>query len=79
MLTFNQGSIDGTLACEPFMPSDDDILEDSESFQVSLASPTGGAGLDSPTTASVTITDDDGKEVVLRNTNYISACLVSMP
>ena len=75
MLTFNQGSMDGTLACEPFTSNDDDILEDSEFFQVSLASPTGGAGLASPTTANVTITDDDGKEVVFQYTNYISACL----
>ena len=71
VLTFNQGSMDGTPACEPFT-SNDDILEDSEFFQVSLASPTGGAGLASPTTANVTITDNNGKEVVF---NYISACL----
>ena len=64
ILTFNQGSTDGTVACEPFTPYDDDILEDSETFQVSLASPTGGAGLASPTTATVTITDDDSKEVI---------------
>ncbi len=39
---------------------DDNVPESDEEFYVSIGNPTGGAGLGSPDTATVTIHDDDG-------------------
>ena len=42
---------------------DDALVEGDESFTVTLSNPTGGAGLGSPATASVTILEDDSLSV----------------
>ena len=60
VLTFNAGSVSGQIECTTFTIVDDDLLEGDENFQVSLDSPTGGANLDDPISATVTIIDNDG-------------------
>ena len=60
VLIFNVGSISGQIECTTFTIADDDLLEGDENFQVSLESPTGGANLDDPISATVTIIDNDG-------------------
>lgn len=61
VLTFNPGSMNGQRQCATFTIIDDDTLEGDENFQVSLDSPTGGANLDEPMSATVTITDNDSR------------------
>ena len=56
---FNTGSVSGQQVCATFTVIDDQLLEGDESFDVSLDSPTGGANLDEPMTATVTIVDND--------------------
>lgn len=53
---------DGDLADKTFTVTivDDATVEGSEAFTVSLSSPTGGATLGSPSSATVTILDNDG-------------------
>lgn len=65
VLTFNTGSVSGQRQCTTFTIIDDDLLEGDENFQVSLDSPTGGANLDDPTSATVTITDNDSALLLL--------------
>ena len=65
VLTFNAGSMNGQQVCATFTVIDDDVLEGDESFQVSLDSPTGGANLEEPITATVTIIDNEGMLVIL--------------
>ena len=59
VLTFNAGSMNGQEVCATFSLVDDDTLEGDESFQVALDSPTGGANLAEPMTATTTITDNE--------------------
>lgn len=60
VLVFNATSVSGQQACATINPLDDDMLEGSESLQVTLSSPTGGANLDDPMTATINIEDNDG-------------------
>ena len=65
MLMFNAGSMNGQQACATFGVINDDILEGNETFQVSLDYPTGGANLDEPMTATVTIVDNESTLIKL--------------
>ena len=67
VLTFNIGSMNAQTQCTTFNIIDDDVLEGDENFQVSLDSPTGGANLDEPISATVTIADNDS---MLLSNNY---------
>jgi len=60
ILTFGAGNTSATITV-PI--TSDNIAEGSESFQVRLLNPTGGATLGSPATATVTIMDDDSSMV----------------
>ena len=53
-------SVTGTMVCEPFILREDTILEDVETFTVAIIDP-GGAVLGSPSSATVTINDNDGQ------------------
>gem|GEM_PF-3488889 len=62
--TFQSGTLawaDGETAAKTIsIPlSNDSAIEGDETFTISLASPTGGAGLGSPAAATVTLQDDD--------------------
>lgn len=65
LLSFPAGSFDGTIRCQDIIPIDDDEIEDDETLQISLSAPTGGANLDDPSMASVTIIDNDGKALLV--------------
>jgi hypothetical protein len=67
-LTFNSGETSKTI----FVPiSDDAFVEGNETFTVTLSSPSFGAALGTPTTATVTIVDNDGGSTVQFNpTDY---------
>ena len=56
-LTFDESS---TRACSDISITPDDILEDDETFSVTLTTGDGDVTLE-PDTSVVTITDDDGK------------------
>ena len=55
----NFTSLSGNMLCASFSLSDDTILEDVETFTVAIIDP-GGAVLGSPSSATVTIHDNDG-------------------
>ncbi len=56
VLTFNAGETSKTVSI-PIL--NDTLVEPSETFTFTLSNPTGGAKLGTPTTATITITDDD--------------------
>ena len=53
-------SLSGNMLCASFSLSDDTILEDAETFTVAITD-SGGAVLGSPSSATVTIHDNDGQ------------------
>ena len=55
----NFTSLSDNVLCASFSLSDDTILEDVETFTVAITDP-GGAVLGSPSSATVTIHDNDG-------------------
>ena len=73
VLIFSAGSMNGEEACATFTVISDDTLEGDESFQVSLDSPTGGANLDDPMTATATITDNESMLIMI--TIVIHVCV----
>ena len=53
-------SVTGTMLCEAFILIEDTILEDTETFTVAITD-SGGEVLGSPSSATVTIDDNDGQ------------------
>ena len=60
-VTFN--AVSGTMQCVTYTLTDDSILEGTETFTVAITH-TGGAALGSPSSAIVTIHDDDGQYII---------------
>ena len=51
--------------CTTLNVIDDDVLEGNENFEVSLTSPTGGANLEDPMTATITIVDNESMMIIV--------------
>ncbi|MFN2623250.1 MAG: Calx-beta domain-containing protein [Chthoniobacterales bacterium] len=60
-LTFNPGDTSKTI---PIGITDDTVVEDSENFSITLSSPSFGSTLGTPSTATVTIADNDSGSTI---------------
>lgn len=71
-VTFDTNSMSGDTLCVTIGLAPDTLKEGDESFTVSI-SDSGDAGTQTPTSATVTIEDDDGKFRIYSNFHSVTA------